>query len=406
MSMNNEHIEFNQQENGLFVPEQSTLSGLQPVQPTHEAYEQRLDEANETFAVIADPLTGKEFEFMGVNMDKAENGIIFFGSTMFSSATQNVGNVIEFAAAGAANPNVARVYMAYPGNGNSDSFSLNERLHLLKTGRLTKGSHEFAGSFVPLKTTAAAARAVETHVGYTPNHVSGDVEGARLGLAMMSAFTPNTVADAYLNGPNGVSHTKKYTAKLAAEDKEGRDARREQDGYMPGEVTPDSQRDARERLPNIYEGVRQKAVLASTYAKSIVNVPTNLIAYNKSKNTNLERLERHGLFLDTLAALMKQEAIITMQFRTESSIHDIDECVQLGKFVMQHIPEHLRSENRGIELLVGSGKLDAHTSEPAMRTVAERKGLGSIPRFMRIVMLSDTDKVHTIPALPDQVIAA
>src|SRR5438034_7597391 len=86
-------------------------------------FKERLKEINNTYQIIHDRQTGRAFEIAIVNESRLKYGAILMPSTMFSSLTQNPGNAIELAAHAAATPNTARVYIAFPGNGGSDSLS-------------------------------------------------------------------------------------------------------------------------------------------------------------------------------------------------------------------------------------------------------------------------------------------
>src|SRR5260370_2917600 len=103
-----------------------------------EDFKTRLREIQETYGTIRDNRTGRAFEIAIVNKNQLKNGAILMPSTMFSSLTQNIGNAIELAAHGAATPEVARVYIAFPGNGKIDNLSRQDRQYLAHMGRFTQ----------------------------------------------------------------------------------------------------------------------------------------------------------------------------------------------------------------------------------------------------------------------------
>lgn len=105
---------------------------------TEEAFKKCITEINKTYKVIRDSRTGRHFEIAIVNESNLRHGAILMPSTMFSSLTQNVGNAVEFAAHGAAMPDIARVYVAFPGNGGSDDLSKQDRRYLAQTSRFTQ----------------------------------------------------------------------------------------------------------------------------------------------------------------------------------------------------------------------------------------------------------------------------
>ncbi|HEY7125057.1 MAG TPA: hypothetical protein VH540_13980 [Ktedonobacterales bacterium] len=111
---------------------------VEVAQISDEDFKERLKEIHETYQIIHDRKTGRTFEIAIVNKRQLQHGAILFASTMFSSLTQNLGNAIELAAHGTATPNTARAYIAFPGNGGSDSLSRRDRSYLARTGRFTR----------------------------------------------------------------------------------------------------------------------------------------------------------------------------------------------------------------------------------------------------------------------------
>ena len=71
-----------------------------------------------------------------------------------------------------------------------------------------------------------------------------------------------------------------------------------------------------------------------------------------------------------------------MQFNTDSSMHDIDQCVELGKILMNSIPQSQRSDKRIVRILIGEGGLDQHADNPHERTRIERQALSDIAQQM------------------------
>ncbi len=381
----------------------SELKGLHEPDISKQAYFDRLDEINDTWGSIFDYMTGYEFETAVVNKQHIGENAILFLSTDFSSLTQNIGNAIELAANGAEKPNTAIIYVAFPGNGKSASISGVDRQHFINTGRFTMGEHTHH-RYEPLNIAAAAARAVAWQYG-KPEHISADVNGARFGLGVMAALPKDSISDAYFNGISGISPNAHYASSMLREDLAGRRERHARgEEYVPGEVTKASIREAKTHLDNIYEGWDHKALWLKTYIRAAVNAPTNLMAF-KGHN-DLGRLEDHAVFQDTVAALVRQEAMIRMQFNRESSLHSIDDCIRFGKLVMDNIPIELQSEDRGLELIIGTGSLDEHTLNPAGRLATERYGLRSIARFMRLVLSGDGSNITELPAEEIEVKAA
>lgn len=354
------------------------LVGLMPPDIGEEAYLQRLDEINDSWRIITDPQTGRSFEIAIVNQDKLGKDVVLFPSTEFSSITQNPGNAIELAAHGAANPDAARLYVAFFGNGGSDSLDREERKYLARTGRLTKGRID--GYYMPLDGVVAMARAI-TADGLVPNHVSGDESGGRLGLALMAALDKDSVDDAYLNGIPGISPRANYSKEMISEDVKSRAKRRGVEESAPGEITPDRVREAKKHLHKVYGGLGHAGLMTTTFLHAPSNV---LFTYRRAfgGHDDLADLKAHAALQDTLAAMLRQEATVVMQFNRESRIHDIEDCIRFGGEVMSLIPDVNRSDKRKLEVLIGTGTLDSHTDIPEQRWRTERYALPSIIQLL------------------------
>ena len=170
---------------------------------TEEDYKDRLKEINETYRIIHDSRTGHAFEIALVNASYVSNGAILMPSTMFSSLTQNVGNAVELAAHGAAVPKVTRVYVAFPGNGGSDSLSTRDRQYLARTGRFTYENGQ------PLGSISALVNALDDR-DIPMRSISANVEAGRLGLGLLAALPKKSVISVYLNGLPGISHVEEF----------------------------------------------------------------------------------------------------------------------------------------------------------------------------------------------------
>jgi hypothetical protein len=373
---------------GEFHPDTEVLHGLQSPQLDEDAYYKKLEDINSTFAIIRDPKTGLHFETGAVNPDKIQEQAVLFPSTHFSSLTHNVGNAIELALKGATNPNTAYIYVAYPGNGGSDNFPLEERGDFIKTSRFTKGYAYNAEGAQPTEIVQALARAVIDHYDTSPAHLSGDESGARLAIGLMSAFDENSVKDVYLNGPFGVADDASYVKSMLQEDLKGRiDQRKKEKAQDESQerdyLSSESKAEAKSLMPAIYKGIKHRELVLKTYSTALLaNWVTNSKAYGS--NNSLDDLGSHALFNDTLAGLVRQETIVTMQFNSEG-FHDLQSCIKLGELIMNQLPDELRSDKRGVELILGSGGQDVHTAEPANRMIHERRALRSIATFMRLV---------------------
>jgi hypothetical protein len=397
-------------QNDIYVPEHTRSVGLTTPETHRGAYLECLDDINQSFGVAADPETGLKFEVAAVNLQalrkaramgkEEEINVVVFHSTDFSSLTQNIGNAIELAGMGAANPNTCYIYVAYPGNGRSQNLKGDDRKIFKKTGRLTTGSILDGTEYKAVPHAQAMSRAVEEHFDLEAGHVSSNRSGGKMSLAHMAAARENSIKDAYLNGLQGVSKDAEYgDLDLFVEQTQSRVDRRVHSEYEPGKVTPETIREAKPRLPRIFEADDHKKVLYGTYGRAAGwgLLPRGNFMMNRralSGHDDLNDLQNHALFQDAMAALMRQEALITLQANLESPGHNIEECIKLGSAIMNHIPANMRSDRRGIEFYIGTGKLEAHTDNPASRLGAERSAFrGSVVRFMRLVFSNSPDSM-------------
>jgi hypothetical protein len=342
-------------------------------------YLARLEEINQTWRIVDDPKTGHKFEIATVNTDFLSKDAVLFPSTEYSSLTQNVGNAVELAASGADKPHVGIVYVASFGNGGTGSMGRADRRYFAHTGRFTQGTS--GHGFQALDSVKAMSRAIEHHVG-VPNHVSADVAGARLALGLMAAFDVNAIKGSYLNSPPGVSSRAKYSAvDSLSEDVRDRITRRQQSVSKPGEVVPDANKEAKEHLPRIYEAKGHSKLWLATYARAIGStVITN--RRGLSGHDDLNDLDNHALYMDTLAALGRQAATIEMEFHTESKAHNTEDCELFGEIINGKLQNEQKTDRR-VNIILSSGGLDENTLKPGNRLVAERRALRhSIAQFM------------------------
>lgn len=360
-------------------PEMLAEQKTAPAEVTEQAYLSRLDEINETFQVLKDGHHSLEIAL--VNSHAAGDQLVLFVSTSLSSLTQNPGNAIELAYRAAANPNTAYLYAAFPGNGRSSGFGPSEQLHRARAGRFTKTE---GGVYVPLPTVQKAANML-TKASLVPQHISGDESGGRLGMAMMAAFDAGAIKDAYFNGIPGVAAGANYTTEMLSEDVKSRIERRRREDSRPGDITPDRIDEAKARLPRIYKGLDQKLANITSFMPRgwLYNGPATLAQFSRFNHQNLGDPLQHAAVQDALAALARQEAMISFQFNQASRLHgDRQACVEFGRQIMNLIPDEAQSPGRGVRILFGEGGLDEHTNEPEARTRAERHALGSIIRFL------------------------
>lgn len=390
--------------------EHSVLRGLPKPQANRELYLDCLREANDAYGIAVDDETGLQVEVTGVNLDRIEDGkeAVLFPSTRFSSATQNIGNMIELAGTGSANPNTPFLFASYFGNGWSDDLPEVIRRYYMETGRLTGGNHTDPYSYRPLPPMEAAARAVANYFDTNARHVSANESGGRFGLGLGAAASAGTIKDAYLNGIPGISENAAYSeVKMFAEDMQSRKERRGEETYEPGKVNSLTIKEAKPLMPDIYNhSRRQLGRLASTYAKGAIPFLSPNMRMNQAAlhgHDDLDDLRHHALFQDVMAFLMRHEALVTIQANfenEETAPRGVEDIIRLGREVTRHIPVEKRSEKRGLEFIIGEGRLDAHTDNPSGRLSTERRALRSIATFMRLVFSGNPD---TMVATREQV---
>lgn len=380
--------------------EHSVLRGLPKPAVDRERYLACLREINEAYGIAVDTETGLHFEVTGVNLHQTGHGNdTLFPSTRFSSATQNIGNMIELAGAGSANPNTPFYYVAYPGNGWSDDLPEAVRRYYMETGRLSSGNHTAPNGFRPLPPMEAVSRAVANYFSADakPAHISANESGGRFGLGIAVGAPADTIKDAFLNGVPGISANATYgEVAMFVEDMQSRKERRGEDTYEPGKVNSLTIKEAKPLMPNIYNrSKRHLGRLAATYAKGAVPFVSPNMRMNQGAlhgHDDLDDLRHHALFQDVMAMLMRHEAIVTIQANfenDEAARQGVDDIVRLGREVTRHIPADMRSAKRGLEFIIGEGRLDAHTDNPAGRLSTERRALRSIATFMRLVFSGD-----------------
>ena len=340
----------------------------------HRKFEDRLDELNETWQVAEDHLTGRKFEIGVVNQHNIDENATLFTSTSFSSLTHNAGNAIELAAHGAAIPEAARIYVAFPGSGGSSALSRSERTQLARTGRFTEGSGTKNDPFRPMEVLQALNRLLEAK-GYIPNRVSADVEGARLAIGMLTVFERGAVRAAFLNGVPGVSRGPRYVQGMVEEDYSSNQKLSiyDQDSWA---VTSEFKHEVKQRLPRIYRGAGHAALMSATYNPFRALPTARAAAKGFGKNNDLQDPQTHALLNDMLAAWSRQSAEFVLQFNRQSKLHDINDCIEFGRIAMSRLSDTQSIGDHNLRVLIGDGTLDRHTQVPRERWATERYAFG------------------------------
>ena len=337
-----------------------------------EPYQRALAEINETYRIV-EGKDGRRLEIAVVN----EGGEpVLFTATSLSSLAQNPGNAIELAKNGAGNPNTSYIYVGHPGVYPSTPLRRPDQTYRLKTGRLTEGN--LAEGYRSLESFDDIAKILESQ-GLEPKHVSADVEGGRISLALMAALPPNTIKDGLLNGLVG--------SPQLMEDIISRRNRGKIEQGAPGEVTKDRVREAKNRLPNIYRNLgNMNLKLPGAWIHS--GLP------GRAAHKWFGRAGGEQAATDVAAALSRQEAILTIQ----ANRLDKDKIIHFGQSIMELIPKSLRSDERSVELLLGDQSTDYHTDEGRARLQVERLALRSIAKFS--VVIPRSIRSQPAPAVP------
>ena len=370
-------------------------AGLQTVPYSKEDVLERFPGIDRSFAIVSDKETSLSLELAIVNPEFIDQEFTGFGSTFGSALTINDGNTKELGMHGAEQPHVAMAYFAHPGAGGSSNLLKQDAWRLLSTGRFTDGAIS-AGDLRPTESMLAHARMIKRHLmGRTPSQFTANESGARYVLGLMAALDKNSVERAHLNGPPGISAGAKYATEMWKEDRKGeRERKQQQQDYaamqakdptfkVPVTIDSFTGEEMKKYLPRIYAGRTATRRLVTGNLRRIPTLAVALRAY--SGHDDLNDVDKHAFIQDNLAALQQQEATIVWQVNRGSRIHNVDDAIRAGKLVMDNIPEALHSEKRGVELLIGTGSLDAHTSEPSARAIAERMSLTNVAQFMRVV---------------------
>lgn len=359
----------------------AVLSGLQVPEIYYDDLLQRISEANDTYGIIKGP-SGRQYEIISFNPDKASSATIAKPSTSFSSGRKNPANVLETALTATANPGARYVYIASFGNNPTGHMSHEDLMYLAKSGRYTTGDG-IETPYQPLDSVRDMAEMLEDN-GLAPTHFSADEEAGRLALGLMTALDKDSILGVYLNGIDGISPNSNYVKAQLGENIQSRIRRRGVVESKPGELTPVNIKDLKRRMPNAYKGIGKIAHLAPLplflYPRDVydkIRVMQGFHGHDDQSN-----LATHAVFNDARAALLNQEAPITMQFNVDSAMHEINQCIRLGKSLMDSIPPELRSKKRIVRLLIGEGTLDQHADNPHERTRVERLALSDIAQQM------------------------
>lgn len=340
--------------------------GLEPIEVTPDVLEAKIKEINSGYAIIWGP-NGRNYEVCVLNPENSDRGIIARPSTGFSSLLKNPANALELAYLAVANPEYAHLYVASFGNKPTKGMLIGDLLHTARTGRYSRGDGTPNDPYTPLSSVEDLVEALDV-VSMIPTHFSANAEAGRLALAMMGALKPGSVQGVYLNGLDGISGKKGYAGPKLTEDAKSRVERRTKEQPI-GVATPASIKRVKDLVPEIYSGMGRITHMAPlTLAICFKDLVHKGFVYAGVRGHNdLDNLTDHAVYNDFLSAVSQQpNSAITMRFNRQSGIHDIDDCIRFGKFIMSS------AGSLNLELLIGDGGLDDQQLDPENAILAER----------------------------------
>jgi hypothetical protein len=379
-----------------------TLRGQHtPDEVDYEALVGRFKEANDTYQVTVDR-TGRMHETVLLNADQLSKGLVLRPSTSFSSGLKNPANLLETALAATLNPGAAYLYWGSFGNSPTGHMSPQDRAHVRKTGRYTKGNGSEESPYVALDAVKDLVDMLAEQERL-PTHFVADQEAGRLVLPIMVELETDSVRGAFLNGINGISPSASYVRASLTEDLQSRVRRRNMGPGKPGELTPVNIKDLKQHMPQVYSGWHRFAHLAPlpVFLFPLDDRDKVGVTIGFHGHKNLDDLDDHAVYQDMSAALRNQDTTVAMQFNQESAQHDVEDCYRYGALVMDNIPGAMRRPTRGIRLLIGHGTHTQNTDSPYEAVRTQRLGLPDITHRMAVLAGTGVldSKVFELPAL-------
>lgn len=374
--MNISEINFEKQETGLYAPtEPKQLTGLHEHDPDYDKLMGVIENARYG---VYHGRSGRPYEILTFNHHNLNRGDVYIKpSTSFSSAYKNPANVLETALLAESNPDASYVYIASFGNHPTGLMDKQDRKHVSRTGRQTKGLGTQEEPYEHLESYADMAQVLMDN-GIHPTHFTADEEAARIVYGLMRALPSDTIKGALLNGPEGFSSTASYNRVQFTEDMRSRIRRRTQKDDNTGDLTPVNIKEVKKRLPEIYRGLGKIAHLAPLplflFPKDVYLKAHLMRAY--SRHNKLDNLADHAVYHDLRAALESHSARIVMQLGIENRLQDVSACVTVGALVMNSLSsEQTASGERSISIVLGEGGHNEHTDNPRGRAAIERHAL-------------------------------
>lgn len=331
-----------------------------------EEYIKALNEINQSWKIIRDPITGRKFEIAQTGLDSdPEDGIDAEFSTYSSSISSNAGNAAEFAWHSMANPGRRRLYVATMGNGSSDNFTNDELAHIRKTGRLTWEDKQ--GKTVALPTIRALRGALMEAGLDNIERMSADSFGGSIATALMSELAENQVTHTYLKGRTNIrTHAWPGLAwkMLFREDiVNGRKNRRDTtDPWSLHQSDGALGKEAKKRLTNVYGQQHEGA--AGNKLKQLTSYVMGL-----SKGAGRDGSPAPAV-VDTTAALRRQSrAKLTIDMPKGDLLY-AGKAEHYAERVVQDLGA--RVVGNTVEVLLSEGTHNGHGQYPMQRDASER----------------------------------
>lgn len=334
-------------------------------------YFDRLDEINDTWRVIRDPVDGQKFEIAEVNTNKSADKVDLELSTYSSAIRTNPGNAAELAFRGMVTPDTRRLYVATMGNGSSDNFSSDELKDLRSTGRLTTG-FPIVGGIKAQPTIQALHRALEAEkIGV--RRLSADSFGGVAACALMAAFEPNQISHAYFKSrPNISRHNPVSLAAgmlIVENEINGRRNRRvSEDAWGLHQNDFALKHIAEMRLKRVYS--REHTPVQGSKFEQLHSYARGISRGGRTMNPAL---------LDTVGALERQpSAQITIDAPHEDVLYRTPEDIErfflsVVRFTLSH---SLKLNGGSVAVIRTEGTHGGHTWEPQRRAAAEAYAFG------------------------------
>jgi hypothetical protein len=338
----------------------------------YDGLQQRIAEGNARYMILPDA-SGRLHEMTIFNAGQAKS--VLKPSTSYSGLLKNPANFLENAVLATLNPDTELRYWTSFGNYPTGHLSKEDRHYQRAEGRYTKGDGSEENPYEAIDSIKYLVELLHK-TDLLPDYFMADQEAGRLALGIMAELPENSVKGAYLNAIDGLSVHAHYLKDDFVPDMASRLKRRRIHDSSPEELTPNNIKNVKKAAPTIYHGP-----FKVLHLPPFVWLPLDLrdkISYERgrSKHKDLDDLEDHAVYQDMSAAHRRQDAMITIRLN-KSGGQDVEECLQFGQAIMEHIPTGLQSQNRGIRFIIGDETKTGNTDSPLESASAARQAISS-----------------------------